>query len=825
MTAKSFLGRLTAWLRPARRPGRRFTTRPALEGLEDRLALSVSAQFDYRMADHFGLDANGDGRIDLRNDPAYVNPGTFGVTFTPQDTSPATVWHTTYLWKVEGDHLPGPRYLWGATPSTPLAEGTYYVMLRAQDLLTGAVSTNTQAVTVKDLLIVSVGDSYASGEGNPEKPQTFHWWGSVDDDAQWADESQTAPGYPRDAADAHRSTKAAPAQAALALERADPHTSVTFLSVAHTGATVWDTLGQLDRVAQLTRGRQIDALTASVGGNDIGFGDIVAAMTKPGFDTAEWGQKVSDALYWLGGDYYSRYAQLNAKIQGLAPHHVYVTEYPDPTRDADGRSYDRILTDAFPGMGIDAWEEDWARQHVINPLNQTIQRAADKYHWNYVGGIADAFVGHGYGAPAGERWIRTADEAVTLQGPYHNPILYGAFTFGIGGVVADVVSHVETTGTMHPNELGHQAIARALLKSMAAAGWDRTAFTAHTDLAPFGAGFDVRVDRQDLTAGPGENLLVRRSPYNANFLEVVDRGQIVYTGLATALDSLTLTIDASRDTVSRETTPGAAKSLAGGVGDPFHLQTVSVSALFPASANWSLFDSKRDQLARGGFSLGAAQTGENVTPDGHGAYVHYQNGSVYWTAQTGAHEVHGAIRAEWASLGWERSALGYPVSDETAAADGVGRYSLFQGGAIYWTPQTGAHIVSGPVRDYWASQGGERGPLGYPLSDPTPLVGGGWSQFFRGGVVTWTPAGGARVIQPIFGRPPAPVYGYPPGWTPQAASPAPTGPVYGYPPAAPAVVYGYPPAPKAAATPATAVATPPKTSTLDALFANDLTWL
>jgi uncharacterized protein with LGFP repeats len=42
----------------------------------------------------------------------------------------------------------------------------------------------------------------------------------------------------------------------------------------------------------------------------------------------------------------------------------------------------------------------------------------------------------------------------------------------------------------------------------------------------------------------------------------------------------------------------------------------------------------------------------------------FQNGSISWTSATGAHEVHGPIRAKWESMGWQRSALGYPVKDE-----------------------------------------------------------------------------------------------------------------------------------------------------------------
>ncbi|GAB16036.1 hypothetical protein ARGLB_105_00010, partial [Arthrobacter globiformis NBRC 12137] len=45
------------------------------------------------------------------------------------------------------------------------------------------------------------------------------------------------------------------------------------------------------------------------------------------------------------------------------------------------------------------------------------------------------------------------------------------------------------------------------------------------------------------------------------------------------------------------------------------------------------------------------------------AYSHFSGSggaSIYWSPKTGAHEVHGAIRAKWAALGWEKGPLGYP---------------------------------------------------------------------------------------------------------------------------------------------------------------------
>src|SRR5205807_10494307 len=97
-------------------------------------------------------------------------------------------------------------------------------------------------------------------------------------------------------------------------------------------------------------------------------------------------------------------------------------------------------------------------------------------------------------------------------------------------------------------------------------------------------------------------------------------------------------------------------------------------------------------------------------------------GSIHLAPSTGGDEVHGAIRDKWSSIGWERSVLGYPITDETGTPDGVGRYNHFQSGSIYWTPSTGAHEVHGAIRDRWSALGWENSYLGYPISDEAPWV-------------------------------------------------------------------------------------------------------
>ena len=98
---------------------------------------------------------------------------------------------------------------------------------------------------------------------------------------------------------------------------------------------------------------------------------------------------------------------------------------------------------------------------------------------------------------------------------------------------------------------------------------------------------------------------------------------------------------------------------------------------------------------------------------------------------------------KWASLGWERSFLGYPLTDETGTPDGVGRYNHFQGGSVYWTPGTGALRSS---RRHSRQVG--RNGMGAVLPRLSRQR-RGWdcqprarTSMFQRGSITWTPATG-----------------------------------------------------------------------------------
>jgi len=109
--------------------------------------------------------------------------------------------------------------------------------------------------------------------------------------------------------------------------------------------------------------------------------------------------------------------------------------------------------------------------------------------------------------------------------------------------------------------------------------------------------------------------------------------------------------------------------------------------------------------------------------------------------------VVGEIAGKFDALGGCGSVVGAPISEERGAPDGVGRYSVFERGSIYWTPSLGAHEVHGRIRDAWASAGWEAGRLGYPTSDEYADAGGRRSDF-QFGFIHWSPATEAITIGP-----------------------------------------------------------------------------
>ncbi len=144
--------------------------------------------------------------------------------------------------------------------------------------------------------------------------------------------------------------------------------------------------------------------------------------------------------------------------------------------------------------------------------------------------------------------------------------------------------------------------------------------------------------------------------------------------------------------------------------------------------------------------VGLPTMDENATPDKKGRYSSFEKGVIIWHPDLGAFEMHGEIVKKWIRIKDNLKVLGYPKTDEMITPDKVGRYNHFQYGSIYWSPNTGAHEVHGEILKKWAELGYEKSYLGYPVSDEmvTPDKTGRYNRFERG-TIYWTPSKGAYV--------------------------------------------------------------------------------
>jgi hypothetical protein len=109
---------------------------------------------------------------------------------------------------------------------------------------------------------------------------------------------------------------------------------------------------------------------------------------------------------------------------------------------------------------------------------------------------------------------------------------------------------------------------------------------------------------------------------------------------------------------------------------------------------------------------------ELVNPDNIGRRSLFVGGIIYWSPNTGAHPMNALFLAKWAGMGYEAGFMGYPTSDEIVNPDGFGRRQSFErGGWFYYSQLTGVQQIGGAIYEEWGLRGYEGGELGYPISD------------------------------------------------------------------------------------------------------------
>ncbi|MGO9467991.1 MAG: hypothetical protein ACLQIB_46785 [Isosphaeraceae bacterium] len=429
------------WQRKSSRPRRAFNPlNSTIQTLEIRSLLSSAAVIQWSMVPQIAPDPLHGNEPDLPNTFAYVNPPKGYPVTLDASHSVGIQRTTTFSWTVTNS-VGRSTHLTGEDPRIDLLQGSYQVKLTATGLRnTKKPLSATTQVQVKDVLIVSIGDSYASGEGNPVVPGVLF--------PQWAYSPNGAMNTEN--ADAHRSTIAGPAQFALELQEANPHEAVTFVSVADSGASIpvgvlgpMASIGdssvqlpaQISELKQIIGTRHIDVLTVSVGADDIHFSTLAEDLIE-NTEFGVLGPSLNSILQQFNTDLSqlpSHFAALAQAISGLKPSQVLLTPYPDLTHDQNGNVAALLSPLGVPLVSLA--DAQFASSQLIAPLDAVITTAAREYKWTLVTNIVTDFNTHGY--PSTSRWIRTLGESLAMQG--------------------------NQDGTFHPNALGNLDIAKNLL--------------------------------------------------------------------------------------------------------------------------------------------------------------------------------------------------------------------------------------------------------------------------------------------------------------------------------------------------------------------------
>ncbi len=125
--------------------------------------------------------------------------------------------------------------------------------------------------------------------------------------------------------------------------------------------------------------------------------------------------------------------------------------------------------------------------------------------------------------------------------------------------------------------------------------------------------------------------------------------------------------------------------------------------------------------AAGGESSPLGAPKGDVHPAGAGFAQDFAGGTIFFTPETGARALYGAILDKYESMGGAASSdLGFPSSDEVPGLVPDSRVAILSGAdnpVIYWTAEHGAHVVRGPINAAWDKLGSSTGPLGVPVDD------------------------------------------------------------------------------------------------------------
>ncbi len=366
----------------------------------------------------------------------------------------------------------------------------------------GSVAQNVQP---RDLLVVSIGDSIASGEGNPHTDgiatypnQTYETW--------------------EDAA-CHRSARSGPALAAAQLEDADPHSSVTFVHLACSGASIMDvpaaagtapsgpddpeTGGLLDmyhgiepegrpaRPSQLAQlqaligQRRVDALLLSIGANDIKFSEVVkeCIVSRPSDPRPCHRSGTSDRVALRLGTLSQRYDALATALDGMGitGDRVHISEYFDVTTDELGQENLRCIVNSQALGEFAGYLSDLAGAALVvdpDPATKTVLEVIDFVAKVVAGALDGGLVTDDETAWARSTVVAGLNQAVSDAAASHGWKYVGGIASAFEGhgycstdswvvrIGRSVATQLDEYGAVHPNRQGQVVYGDTLFRSL-----------------------------------------------------------------------------------------------------------------------------------------------------------------------------------------------------------------------------------------------------------------------------------------------------------------------------------------------------------------------